>query len=153
MAVFNSGHILTAADFDTILPTGITAWTDYTPTWTQNVAITKTVNYARYAQVGKTVVGSVWMTASSTGTANNQVRVSLPVTADAATVGKIVGAFFLLDASVPLIYVGAAFIITTTVVHFAVSGTTANVGATGGGFTAAIASSDDIRFDFCYEAA
>lgn len=73
---FTSGAVLTAAE----LNTGLT-YADYTPTWTQSAAITKTVDWARYTQFGKMVMGSIKMTATSAGTANNKILVGLPVNA------------------------------------------------------------------------
>jgi len=75
---FVSGQVLTAAE----LNSG-GAWSDYTPTWTQSVAVTKTVNWARYTQFNKWVQGSIKMTASGAGTANNKILVGLPVSASA----------------------------------------------------------------------
>ena len=73
---FVAGQVLTAAELNTA-----GAWQDYTPSWTQSATISKTVNWARYTQIGKWVQGSVKMTATSAGTANNKVLVGLPVSA------------------------------------------------------------------------
>lgn len=75
---FAAGQVLTAAE----LNAGLT-FADYTPSWTQSVAITKTVNFARYTKFGKMVYGTLKMTASSAGTANNKILVGLPVSASA----------------------------------------------------------------------
>jgi hypothetical protein len=75
---FTSGQVLTAAELNSA-----GAWQAYTPTWTQSATITKTVDWARYTQLGKWVHGSVKMTASSAGTANNKMLVGLPVNASA----------------------------------------------------------------------
>jgi len=79
MAAFGSfvaGQVLTAAELN-----AAGTWQDYTPSWTQSATITKTVNFARYTQFNKIVMGSVKMTATSAGTANNKVLVGLPVAA------------------------------------------------------------------------
>jgi hypothetical protein len=73
---FVAGQVLTAAELNTA-----GAWQDYTPSWTQSATISKTVDWARYTQIGKWVQGSVKMTATSAGTANNKVLVGLPVSA------------------------------------------------------------------------
>jgi hypothetical protein len=73
---FVAGQVLTAAELNTA-----GAWNDYTPSWTQSATITKTVNWARYTQLGKWVQVSIKMTASSAGTANNKILVGLPVSA------------------------------------------------------------------------
>lgn len=75
---FVSGQVLTAAE----LNSGGT-WQSYTPTWTQSATITKTTDFARYMQFNKFVFGSLKMTASSSGTANNKILVGLPVSASA----------------------------------------------------------------------
>lgn len=75
---FVAGQVLTAAELNTA-----GAWQSYTPTWTQSATITKTTDWARYTQLGKWVQGSIKMTASSAGTANNKILVGLPVTASA----------------------------------------------------------------------
>ena len=79
MAAFGSfvaGQVLTAAELNAA-GTG----QDFTPSGTQSATITKTVNFARYCQFNKLVFGSVKMTATSAGTANNKVLVGLPVAA------------------------------------------------------------------------
>ena len=81
---FVSGQVLTAAELNTA-----GAWQSYTPTFTQSATITKTVNWARYTELNKWVQGSVKMTASSAGTANNKVLVGLPV--NASTNNFIIG--------------------------------------------------------------
>lgn len=75
---FVSGQVLTAAELN-----GAGSWQSYTPTFTQSATITKTVNWARYTQLNKWVQGSIKMTASSSGTANNKILVGLPVNASA----------------------------------------------------------------------
>lgn len=89
---FVSGQVLTAAE----LNSGGT-FSSYTPTWTQSATITKTTNWARYTQFNKLVMGSIKMTASSAGTANNKMLVGLPVAASANNF--IVGSMMFFDAS------------------------------------------------------
>jgi hypothetical protein len=89
---FVANQTLTAAELNTA-----GAWQAYTPTWTQSVAITKTVNWARYTQLGKWVQGSVKMTATGAGTANNKMLVGLPV--NASSDNFILGQFFYNDVS------------------------------------------------------
>jgi hypothetical protein len=75
---FTAGQVLTAAELNTA-----GAWQSYTPTWTQTVAVTKTVNWARYTELGKTIQVQIKMTASSSGTASGLILVGLPVAASA----------------------------------------------------------------------
>lgn len=73
---FVSGQVLTAAELNSA-----GEWQSYTPTWTQSATITKTVNWARYTQLNKLVIVSIKMTATGAGTANNVIKVGLPVNA------------------------------------------------------------------------
>lgn len=132
---------------------GLDAWTDYTPTITQNGAVAKTVNYARYNVDGKSVRVQVYVSITGSGTAANIVTVSLPVTA--ATGGLLTGGGFLLyDSSSPTpFFAGVTVMNTSTSVKFLCSGTSQYLGANGGSFTAGLASGDILSFDFDYEAA
>jgi hypothetical protein len=89
---FQAGQILTAAELNTA---GF--YDDFTPTWSQSATITKTVNWARFTQLNKIVMGSIKMTSSSAGTANTQVLVTLPVAASANNF--IIGSMSFLDDS------------------------------------------------------
>jgi hypothetical protein len=73
---FVANQTLTAAELNTA-----GAWQAYTPTWTQDVVITKTVDWGRFTQLGKLVIANIKMTASSAGTSNNKILVGLPVAA------------------------------------------------------------------------
>lgn len=156
---FTSGAVLTAAE----LNTGLT-YTGYTPTWTQDVAITKTVNWARYTQFGKLVIGSVKMTASSAGTANNKILVGLPV--NASSNNFLMGTMVWFDAdesaNPQYIYGGLmALYESTSTVSFSIGTTRSNsrygensTSTTGGSLTGrTIASGDIIYVNFQYEAA
>lgn len=57
------------------------SWTSYTPVLTQGGAVTKTVNNARYIQIGKVVTVAFALTVTGSGTAANTITVSLPVPA------------------------------------------------------------------------
>jgi len=161
---FAAGQVLTAAE----LNAGLT-FTDYTPTWTQSAAITKTVDFARYTKFGKLVIGSVKMTASSAGTGNNKILVGLPVNASANNV--LMGQLYYEDASatsttqriapVPVFYESA----TTIAFHYSVSNQNPPLGSTvirlGQNYTdiisasvtgLVVASGDIINIQFMYEA-
>lgn len=154
---WTANDILTAADLNAaigtgIMSTGLGVWTAYTPTFTQSATVTYTNNWAKYCKVGRLVVASVYLTATSAGTANNAVTITLPVTA--ANAGAVAGGgFFLFDASASTFYTGIPLLATTTTVVFYANAVTAAIGQTGGSFTAAIASTDQIRFGVVYEAA
>lgn len=164
---FVSGQVLTAAELN-----AAGTWQSYTPTWTQSATITKTTNWARYMEFNKIIVGSVKMTASSAGTANNKILVGLPVSASANNF--IIGSIVLTDASSnsKLIFGPAFYESSTTMAFYPFAEESAqftnrfvpnsdsvrlgqNFTNSGGGaltgFT--IASSDVIYVQFCYEAA
>ena len=73
---FTSGQVLTAAELNTA-----GAWSSYTPTWTQGVAVTKTVNWALYSQLGKIVTVNLEMTATGSGTPADDIVIGLPIAA------------------------------------------------------------------------
>lgn len=130
----------------TVISTG--AWTTYTPTLTQSGSVTKTVTYAAYSRVGRTITFAVDLAATGTGTGANAVTVSLPVTA--ASSGAVpCGSGWIYDASVTTNYKGIAYLVTTTTV--ALVGNGGNLGASE--FTAALASGDAVRISGSYEAA
>lgn len=129
-------------------------WTDYTPALTQSTTISKTVVYARYVKIGRTVTVNVLLTASSAGTANNKILIGLPVTA--STSGIIVGSFYVYDASSSIAYTGAAALnATTNVGGFAYgSGGTVYMGSTGSlPSSLTIASGDSVLCHCVYESA
>lgn len=152
---FVSGQILSAADLNAELaapfPLGTGAWTNYTPVWTQGATtITKTIGRAAYYKVGRLVVVSVDLSATGAGTANNALAVTLPVTAAA---GGALGPGWFSDSGVGY-YSGVAILGSTTVTNIYQGGLVTNpLGATGGGFTAAVAAGDRIIFSGCYESA
>ena len=150
---FTSGAVLTAAE----LNTGLT-YASYTPDWTQSATITKTVNWARYTQFGKMVMGSIKMTATGAGTANNRMIVSLPVSASADNF-MIGSAIFIDDSTAPdeAYRMFAVYESSTTmsfIVTYGAGGVDATLrfGNTGaGGIT--VASNDVFNINFQYEAA
>ena len=74
---FTAGQVLTAAQMNGIGE----AWTSYTPTLIQGVAVTNTIQYAKYTQVNKLVFVSVALKCTSAGTPNAVITISLPITA------------------------------------------------------------------------
>lgn len=68
-----AGDILTAADLN-----AIGTWTDYTPTLAQNGTRTATVNYAKYMLINKFCYVTVDLTVTQTGSAANNITVTLP---------------------------------------------------------------------------
>ena len=151
---FDPGDILTADEMNAIggnldeLAPFFAAWTSYTPTLTQSGAVTKTVTYAKYVQIGNFVWVQVFLTATGAGTAANAITVTLPVAAIAHQ--GVSGAAFVLDANVNS-YVGTARGLTTTTVAFfqGLGGGT----AIGQSPNFALANTDIVQFSVFYEAA
>jgi hypothetical protein len=150
---FTAGQVLTAAELNTA-----GEWQAYTPTWTQSATITKTVNWARFTQLGKWVQGSVKMTASSGGTSNNKILVGLPV--NASSNNFVLGTAHLIDESFSpdgFYYLGVTFESASTISFIGTQQPVSTdqalrFGQTGGP-TFQIASGDIIHVQFAYEAA
>lgn len=91
-------------------------WTSYTPTLTQSGAVTKTVTYAEYTQIGKTCLCNVRLDVTGTGTGNNAVEVGLPLTASTTTIS--IGNAAIYDTSTSTAYHGACYVSSTTTLKF-----------------------------------
>ena len=140
------------ANFDAAFPLGVDGWTAYTPTLVQSGAVTKTVAYAKYQRVGRLITVNVLLNATGAGTAANEVRVGLPVTAAQAS-ALCVGSGYLFDSSAALVYKGFVVIDNTSYVTMLPS-TSTTAGRVGDDtFTAALASGDTISLSAVYEAA
>lgn len=155
-----AGDVLTAAQMNAELrdallgafPLGVGAWTSYTPTLTQSGAVTKTVTVARYIRIGNTIIGTVRLDVTGTGTAANAVIIGAPVTAQGSS-NQVVGVMMLNDVSAGLFHTGTARLrSTTTFDAFPHSTDSGNVLGTAV-FTAALAAGDVIYVTFMYEAA
>jgi len=149
---FTSGQVLTAAELNSA-----GAWQAYTPTWTQSVAITKTVNWARYTQLGKWVQVSIKMTASSAGTANNKILVGLPVNASANN--YLMGSAYFYRASpfdtgnpIFAIYDSASTVAFQTTVSSETAPSSSQMGLTSSVADFTVANGDIIQVNLTYEA-
>jgi hypothetical protein len=127
--------------------------TTFTPTWTQGGAITKTTNaITQYFQEGKTVWGSVYMSATGgAGVANTAQTVGLPVAANAAGFQEV-GSGHFFDASAGLNYPFLVVLASTTTFQFITTGAPSGVllGQTGSDNNAAVVNTDGIFFNFRY---
>jgi hypothetical protein len=135
------GDVLTAADLN-----AIGTWTSYTPTLTQSVARTATVDYAEYAQINKMIATNVSLTCTTTGSLAN-IRVSLPVNfinlaGDLTLVGS--GIFF--DSSATTTSVLGVVASNVSYVEFRADNSTALLNTT-------LGNGDVISFSIVYEAA
>ena len=131
-------------------------WTSYTPTWGQTGTVNPTISYAKYVKIGRTVIGAVNLAATSAGTINTQMSVTLPVTAASASVPVGSGWFFNnVNAGNPVGNYGFNVFLanTTTMVFYNPDATSATLGSSGSVFSEAIASGDGIQIHFHYEAA
>lgn len=108
---FTAGSVLTASDINTYLMHEGGSWTTWTPTITQSGSVTFTNTRSTYARLGRTIIANFALTVTGSGTATNDIVVSLPATAAAANAGQGVG--FILDTG-NTYYVGTWVLTTTT---------------------------------------
>jgi len=137
--------------FPAVGPSG--AWTAYTPTLVIGVTVAKTVNYAKYLQVGKTVFVQVNLTATASGTASSVVQVGLPsglnpVLGTGAT--AVIGSFSIIDAGTGF-FTGAAIHSPTAIVVGLANGSGGGMGESVPAMT--VVSGDFIGFSVMYEVA
>lgn len=143
---------LTESDINTYLMGEGGAWSSWTPTVTQSGSVTVTVTRARFARYGRKIEFYALLSVTGSGTAANEVLMSLPVTASTSAY-VINGAGYIVDASATTQYPGIAFLKTTTTVGLVPSNVT-GIGLLGAlGFTAGLASGDTIQISGTYEAA
>jgi hypothetical protein len=141
------------ADIAGAFPNGYGAWSTYTPSLTQSVTVTKTVEYARYTQVGKLISVQVSVSATSTGTAGQPIVIGLP--ADPSGF-RAIGSCYVFDSSAGTFFAGILIRQGTSLASIVIgngAGVTNIAGGTGGGFTAALASGDIVTFMATYETA
>lgn len=123
-------------------------WTDYVPVLTQSSAVTATVNFAKYADVGNIRFIDVSLSITGSGSASNLVTVSIP--SSAASTDATVGSGYFYDASAPGYLTFIVETESSTTVKFLPSGggTSTNKNFLGAGtpFQSALASGDLIKF-------
>lgn len=170
------GQMIYETDTDTITARGagpvwqsvltLGQWLSWTPTLGQGgtTNITKTVNYARYMKIGRTIIGSFYLTATGAGTGATSVSVTLPVNINATQAAfptMIGGGFVLFDTSASTYYNGNCDNAGTANQLFAKPLTAIGLGSQFLGisnsvsttvFNAAIANGDTITGTFMYEA-
>jgi len=125
-----------------------TGWTSYTPTITQGATLSKTVNYAKYKQIGKTLYVNISMTITSGGTAGNRIRTSLPIPVISADV-VVLGSGYYFDAGTAH-YPGTAIIYDVNTVELY---THASANAIGASPAVTAANNDVMAYNLVYEVA
>jgi hypothetical protein len=112
--------------------------------------VTVTVNYAKYARVGRTIHAQVVLTASSGSAGAGLIAVDLPVAA--AQDGLLVGSFVFVDASDSGRHNAALAYTGTTPTPDVVYGVLHNE-APAAGMPAQLGTGDIVRYSVTYEAA
>lgn len=147
-AGLTTGQVLTAATMNSIGA----AWESYTPTIKGGATtVTATINYAKYAQIQKTVFVNVDVTVTSAGAANGIITVSLPATLTPLSQNdtRVVGSFVVKDTGTAY-YAGLA--IASGGVIQGIAYNTANyMGAATPAMT--LANTDQIGISIIYEVA
>lgn len=152
----NTGDVFPEAWADQVRTnfTAMSTWSTYTPTWTQSATVSNTVGIANYIRLADLVICQVYLTATSAGTGNNVLRVTLPVTAAAAYgTGMVIGNGAVDDASVGTYPATVVIGATTSVVQFIREDTTTISSYIGQDPNFAVASTDAVRFVCIYQAA
>jgi hypothetical protein len=128
----------------------------FVPTLTQSATVTKTVVRASYWRGGSGVEGSVRLSVTGAGTGANAVIVGLPLPVHGEyTANDNIGSGWIYDASTNFYYYGDVVVgLTTTTARFLIR----NNGAAGtvlglSSFTAALASTDVVQYQFSYQPA
>lgn len=147
MALPLAGAKVLAADLATIFPVGADDWPALTPTLTQSVAVSKTVEYAAYSRIGDLVLYQFSLAVTSAGTAAQPIRVSLPPY-NLVAYRALGGQFAVFDASAGLWYIGAPFFATASTIQGQGSGAGAPFGQSL--MTAALAAGDVVSGSIWY---
>lgn len=122
----------------------------WAPALTQGVGVTIANGASAYRRSGRWIEGWFYITATSAGTAANDITISLPVTASGSVpAGLPIGQISIIDASGPTTHDDTAKVMTTTTMGPYANAT--NRGNTVGPLT--LASGDVLWGTFSYEAA
>ena len=132
---------------------GTGAWQSWTPTVAQGATnnIAKTVQYAKYVVLGKTVIANCRLDLTANGTAGSQASISIPSEIATASTNPRVGACHIYDASTTVRYTGQAEFLTSTTLGFV--GDWSGNNAWGAAPNLALGTSDQIGFSIMYEIA
>lgn len=161
-AVLTEGLYAYLIDVNTLIVYTGSAWSTIGPmhggllTWTpavvQSGSVTVTNTYSVYSRVGRMVTAWFNVDVTGSGTAANNITVSLPVNANSTDTDSIIGRAMIFDASATLRYKGDAAIANAATFAIFAEGT-ANAYYGSSGFTAGLAVGDVISGCIIYEAA
>lgn len=152
LGTVNPGSSTEYSRADHVHPSVWPAWQSWSPVIDQGATtnIAKTINGARYVQLGKTVIGMFQLTLTAAGTASAYVVVSTPVAA-AYGANNSCGSAHIYDASTSTGYGAKILLQNTTTMYFVGDWSTNSVWGISPNI--ALASGDIIRGSFMYEAA
>jgi hypothetical protein len=143
---WSAGDILTAADLN-----AIGTFASYTPVLAQSGTRSATVNHAKFCQINKMCIANVSLTCTTTGSADNAITVTLPVSA--ANSGDVAfGSGFFYDDSLTDVRLVSVRRDTGTTVIFYVE-ESANSFGLGSSPSLALGNNDVISFSIAYETA
>jgi hypothetical protein len=127
--------------------------TSWTPTVGQAGGVTVTTTRAVYSRVGRRITGEALVSVTGSGTAANNITITVPVAMAAATANTIIGEGWVFDTSAGFFYYGIMMWTSSTTANFLIrtngSGPT-YLGTTS--MTAGLAVGDLISCVFSYEA-
>lgn len=125
---------LVAADFATLTPSS------FTPTWTQSATISKTVNKAEAVVIGKLAFIYIMMTATSAGTASNDMVITLPTSGPDLTMDaveyRVLGPVIVFDSGTDY-KLGQAVATSSTTIKVSRNGGTGYLGSAADAYTVA----------------
>jgi hypothetical protein len=129
------------------------AWNTWTPVVTQSNAVTVTIGTAAWFRAGRFIAFHAELTVASTGTAANDIVISLPVAGVGTGLTALYGQGSVFDLSAPnQRWIGALVPSSTTTVKIQNPFVTTLGYLGGSGFSAAVASGDVIAIAGHYEA-
>lgn len=129
------------------------AWTNYTPTLSQNGTVSKTVTTARYRRLDDIVFVEIDLTVTATGSAGHQIIVGLPLTASLDDNNALAGGGFFYDSSATDRYMAGIRNLSSSTFGLQPGNATAGNVLGVAGFTGALGSGDTINASFWYRAA
>jgi hypothetical protein len=158
LAVGANNTILTA---DSTAATGLKwatlgTYTSFSPVVTQSATVASTTTIGSYTEIGNFIHWYGRTSITATGTANNEISLSIPVNWDPGINPNLAGQVQFYDQSANQYYFCNALFSSTVykIIFLPVNGNAViPLGATGSSFTAAVASGDLLEFSIVYRKA